>query len=102
MVCENCKLDVMSIVIHDKALWCWSCHNGTKLGIGGAAPAVHGDECDVWINHGICNDDGSPKRYRSKAEIKQAAYEKGLFQGYDTPKVNHRLMEERAKAKGRS
>ena len=37
-----------------------------------------GDECDVWIRHGICNDDGTPKHYTSKEDIKKAAKKAGL------------------------
>ena len=43
-----------------------------------AAPSVSGDECDVWIRHGLCNLDGSPRRFTSKAEIARVAKEKGL------------------------
>jgi hypothetical protein len=43
------------------------------------APAVHGDECDIYIKNGLCEDDGTPRRFRSKADIKRAAKEKGLI-----------------------
>jgi len=33
----------------------------------------------VEIRHGICNDDGTPKRYYSKSEMVKAAKEKGLI-----------------------
>lgn len=46
------------------------------------------------IKHGICNPDGTPKKYYSKSEIKKAAYDAGLFIIGDTPKVNPRLKEE--------
>lgn len=39
---------------------------------------VIGDECDVWVHHGICHDDGSPKHYRFKSEMRAAAARKGL------------------------
>ena len=39
----------------------------------------------VEIRHGIMNDDGTPKRYYSKTDIKRAANEKGLVWGDDTP-----------------
>lgn len=42
------------------------------------APAVIGDECDVWVKNGICNEDGTPRHYRSKAEMRRVAKEKGL------------------------
>ena len=38
---------------------------------------VIGDECDVLVKHGICNEDGSPKRYTSKAEMARTAKERG-------------------------
>ena len=97
-ICENCQSDVKSIVCHDKSLWCWSCHNDSK-GKAGASASVHGDEIDVWIKNGICNPDGSPKRYRSREEMKRATFEAGLVQGYDTPKPNQRLLEARQEAR---
>src|SRR5688572_6007046 len=39
----------------------------------------------VEIRHGIMNDDGTPKRYYSKTDIKRAANERGLVWGDDTP-----------------
>lgn len=54
---------------------------------------IAGDECDVIIRHGACWPDGTPRRYRSKSEIKRVAFESGWTQGFDTPKVNQRLVE---------
>ena len=45
---------------------------------------VIGDECDVSIRHGLCNEDGTPRRFRSKQDIKRTAKEKGW-----TPYVVH-------------
>lgn len=42
------------------------------------ASAVIGDECDIWMKNGLCNEDGSPRRYTSKAEIAQEARRRGL------------------------
>lgn len=39
---------------------------------------VISDECDVWVKHGICNEDGSPRHYTSKAEMARVAAERGL------------------------
>lgn len=42
----------------------------------------------VLIEHGICNDDGSPKRYYTKSSMTKAAKAKGLHQGaflHDSP-----------------
>ena len=44
----------------------------------GRAPTVIGDECDVWIKHGICEENGEPRHFTSKAEIARVAKEKGL------------------------
>ena len=38
----------------------------------GRPPAVHGDECDVTIHHGVCHADGTPRRFRSKSEFREA------------------------------
>lgn len=43
-----------------------------------SAPGVIGDECDVVVRHGICNEDGSPRRYRFKSEMRAEAKRRGL------------------------
>ncbi len=42
------------------------------------AACVVSDECDVLVRNGICNEDGSPKRYTSKADMAAAAAAKGM------------------------
>ncbi len=37
-----------------------------------------GDECDVMARNGLCNPDGSPRRYTSKAEMAREAKKRGL------------------------
>jgi hypothetical protein len=32
----------------------------------------------VWINHGICNEDGTPRKYYSKSEMAREAKARGL------------------------
>lgn len=55
------------------------CHGlMSRVWIGHPA-AVISDECDVYVKHGICHEDGTPRRYRSKAEMRRAAKEKGLI-----------------------
>ena len=39
---------------------------------------VISDECDVMIQHGICNDDGTPRHYTSKADMRREAERRGL------------------------
>ena len=70
-------------------LVCQPCHSilvdrssmGVSAGI--ATDAIPGG---LEIKHGLCNPDGSPKRYYSKTEIKRAANERGYTIGGDTPK----------------
>jgi hypothetical protein len=51
-------------------------------------PAVHGDDIPggILIPHGICHDDGTPKRYDSKSEINKALRAKGWVREGETPK----------------
>lgn len=44
-----------------------------------SAPSVHADEIPggVLIHHGLCNADGSPRRYYSKTEIAAEAKRRG-------------------------
>ncbi len=45
------------------------------------APAVWQDSIEggIEIAHGLCNDDGTPRRYYSKSEMREAARVKGLI-----------------------
>lgn len=54
----------------------------------GRSAAVHGDEIDEICDHGICHDDGSPRRVRSRQEKKRLLAEKGLTIVGDTPEPN--------------
>jgi hypothetical protein len=47
----------------------------------------------VYIKHGLCFEDGTPRKFYSKSAIREAAFQKGLFQGTDTPKANPRLQD---------
>ena len=40
----------------------------------------------LMIEHGICNADGTPRRFDSKKEIREAARAAGWTQSGDTPK----------------
>lgn len=50
-----------------------------SYGQGGKSATVIGDEMDLMVPHGVCHDDGSPKRFTSKsalrAELKAAGLE---------------------------
>lgn len=65
MVCEKCNEEIN---IGD---WPFCPH-------GKVSYVVIGDECDVWIRHGLCNDDGSPRHYTSKEAMRRDAKAKGL------------------------
>lgn len=52
--------------------------------MGNPAHTVIGDFCDVTVEHGICNPDGTPRRYLSKSEMRQTAKAMGL-----RPHVEH-------------
>jgi hypothetical protein len=47
--------------------------------------SVLGDEIDIVIPHGMCHDDGSPKRWRSRSELRAAEKAKGWVRVGDTP-----------------
>lgn len=57
---------------------CPICHQKTLDKVVLKAPSVHGDEIDVTVENGLCQDDGTPVRFRSKTELKRAAKAKGL------------------------
>ena len=100
MRCEKCSKEVTFLVVHDTQLWCSPCHNEVKYAhVMGTSAYVIGDDIPggIEIKHGICNEDGTPRRYYTKSSIKEAAYNQGYFQGEDTPKVNPRIAEQRAK-----
>lgn len=46
-------------------------------------PTVIGDDIPggLEIHHGLCHDDGSPRKFYTKSEIRRAAAEKGLTWG---------------------
>lgn len=79
MICDHCKEDATKIglVIHDRELWCRVCIAEEK-GLIGLAHGVVGDEIDIWVRHGLCNPDGSPRRFRSRKEMAAVAKERGM------------------------
>jgi hypothetical protein len=52
------------------------------------APGIVGDDIPggLEIKHGLCNPDGTPRKFYSKTEIKRAANEAGVTWADDTPK----------------
>jgi hypothetical protein len=49
-------------------------------GASGQTAAIAADEIPggVWIQHGICNEDGTPRKYYSKSEMALEAKRRGL------------------------
>lgn len=56
--------------------------------VRGRSAAVHGDEIDEVIEHGICHEDGTPRRIRSRQEKKRLLAEKGWTISGETPEPN--------------
>lgn len=79
MTCENCSTDVNSLVYKDARAWCWGCHNAEK-GVVNQANGVIGDDIPggLEIRHGLCNEDGSPKKYYTKSAIVKEAKRRSL------------------------
>lgn len=78
--CESCgfqKLDCLeSVVTADPA--CPGCGARFVRAWLSKPSAVISDECDVVVTNGICNPDGSPRRYRFKSEMRAEAARRGL------------------------
>src|SRR5262245_4601960 len=49
-----------------------------RVWLPGNANNVIGDEIDVTIKNGLCNPDGTPRRYRSRQELNREAQRRGL------------------------
>lgn len=96
----SCGADLIEIRwSYDPLPTCHKCSAEMKEDYGqfGLAPAVIGDEIPggLEVRHGICNPDGTPKRYYSKSEIRRAAAEAGYTISGETPKPNQRIVEQR-------
>lgn len=63
----------------------------------GLAPGIIGDEIPggLEIKHGLCNPDGSPRKFYSKSDIRKAAWEAGYTISGETPRPNPRIVEDR-------
>lgn len=77
---------------------CKECGAETEYDYGnlGQASAVHGDEIDIWIKHGLVNEDGSPKHFSSKSAIRAEAAKRGLVVLGETPKMSPEYADRRA------
>lgn len=50
-----------------------------RVWLPSSAPAVLGDEIDIEIKHGLCHADGTPRRFRSREELKRAEQASGYM-----------------------
>lgn len=59
---------------------CKECGEPTERAWLSKPAAVIGDDIPggVWMRHGVCNEDGSPRKYYSKSEIAAEAKRRGL------------------------
>ena len=79
IACDHQMIDCWE-PITSSAVPCAKCGEPTERVWLQRSSGVIGDECDVLIEHGLCYADGSPRRFRSKAEIVRVAKEEGLVQ----------------------
>lgn len=49
-----------------------------RVWLQGRPNAVKGDEIDVWIQHGMCWPDGSPRHFTSQAHLDRESAKRGM------------------------
>lgn len=91
LICPTCGTHTKEMAWdYQLPLSCGTCHGPLALDYGtkqqSAGIATDDIPGGMEIKHGICNPDGSPKRYYSKTEMKRAANERGYTIAGDTPK----------------
>lgn len=84
-VCEREHINVDVWLENGETPSCRECGAATKR-LYSSSAAVIGDDIPggMLIKHGICNEDGTPRRYYSKSEMAKEAARRGLRQ-----KVEH-------------
>ena len=78
--CNKCDKEwVRYATVANRALPCETCGESIEL-LFKAANSVIGDDIPggILIKHGLCNEDGSPRKYYSKSEIAAEAKRRGL------------------------
>lgn len=97
MICDICAKDVMrlSYTWDDPKGKCRDCYRGRSL--DSLAPGIITDSIPggLEIKHGICNPDGTPRKYYEKSAIRAAAFDAGFTISGETPKLNNRLLDAR-------
>lgn len=83
--CKDCARERNDFLVRDSGVvapcaWCNGEMALIKLETGHRTAHVHGDDIPggILIHHGICNRDGTPRRYYTKSAQKAAADRRGL------------------------
>lgn len=89
--CKNGHTFERLLPIGTQKAWCKQCeadcranggcrcrHLAERVWLPGNANSVIGDEIDVEIKHGLCHEDGTPRRFRSRTELRKAEQKAGL------------------------
>lgn len=98
--CNKCGADSPKLSwLRERDGWCPSCFHAGTTPTNTIMIATDEIPGGLEIKHGLCNPDGSPRKFYSKSEIKREAYESGWSILGDTPKINPRLQEARARDK---
>jgi hypothetical protein len=81
---SNCNTELLDCLepIEAPDVKCPKCGRNTERAWIGKTATVVADEIPggIWIRHGLCNEDGSPRKYYSKSEIAREAEKRGLVQ----------------------
>lgn len=83
-VCPSCDRIEIDVLVTPGAYPSCAC-GGQTARLWRRAPVVRQDSIDggVWIAHGLCNADGTPRRYDSRSEIDLECAKRGLVKWTD-------------------
>lgn len=78
--CNTEMIDCLEPIEMLEEVYCTKCGKKTERAWIGKPAAVISDEIPggIWIRHGLCNEDGSPRKYYSKSEMAREAERRGL------------------------
>ena len=86
-ICERCQRQIIDCMepVTAPEVACPDCGGATKRAWFGKPAAVIGDEIDVSVQNGLCNADGTPRRFTSRTELRRAE----VAAGYTNYVVHH-------------
>lgn len=79
--CQKCDKITMDVLepVHTGLLPCPCGGETERVWLGKASGVIpDGIPGGVWIKNGLCNSDGSPRRYDSHTEMRKEAAKRGL------------------------